>query len=74
VREVNGHDVDQVCMALEGVRETSGQPQVIVAHTLKGKGLSPFENDDVNRKHGVTLTDEETRVALAELDSLYGGR
>ena len=38
------------------------------AHTLKGKGLSPFEKDS-KRKHGKPLTEEEARIALAELDS-----
>jgi hypothetical protein len=34
--------------------------------------LSPFEKDTVNRKHGVPLTEEEAKVALAELDQRYG--
>lgn len=41
---------------------------MIIAHTLKGRGLSPFAEDDVNRRHGETLDEEELETALAELD------
>jgi transketolase len=67
VREINGHDMEQVLTALQDVRRVTGQPQIIIAHTLKGRGLSPFEEDDVNRKHGV-LDEDELETALAELD------
>ena len=50
------------------MKQIKDQPQIIIAHTLKGRGLSPFQKDDVNRKHGVALTDEEVEIALAELD------
>lgn len=72
VREIDGHDMDEILAALEGVQGVQGRPQMIVAHTLKGKGLSPFEKDDVNRKHGEPLKPEEVEVALAELDHMYG--
>ncbi len=38
---------------------------------MKGKGLSPFERD-AKRKHGKPLTEDEAKVALAELDARYG--
>ena len=71
VLEIDGHDLHQVQDALQQTRQVTDRPQIIVAHTYKGKRLSPFENDAVNRKHGVTLSEEEARVALAELDRLY---
>jgi transketolase len=40
---------------------------MIIVHTLKGKGLSLFEKDDINRKHGVPLTAEEAAITLTEL-------
>jgi len=52
------------------VRRIEGQPQIIVAHTLKGKGLSPFEQDEVSRRHGEPLKPQEVPVALAELDEM----
>ena len=72
VEEVDGHDMEQVLDALEKVQEVKDMPQVIICHTKKGKGLSPFEKNDVNRKHGVVLTEEEARTAYAELDEMYG--
>lgn len=72
VIEVNGHDIEQILEAFEAAKRVEDQPQMIVAHTKKGKGLSPFEADKVNRKHGVPLTSEEAETALAELAQMYG--
>lgn len=68
VREIDGHDMQQVLTALQDVRRVTDQPQMIIAHTRKGRGLSPFEKDEVNRKHGEPLDEEELETALAELD------
>lgn len=68
VREIDGHNMQEVLMALQDVRRVKDQPQMIIAHTLKGRGLSPFEKDVVNRKHGETLDESELEIALAELD------
>ena len=72
VEEIDGHDMEEIVSTLEKVQEIKGQPQVVICHTKKGKGLSPFEKDDVNRKHGEPLSEEEAEVALAELDQRYG--
>lgn len=72
VAETNGHNMEEVMATLKKVQDIKDQPQMIICHTLKGKGLSPFEKDNVNRKHGVTLTEEEAEIALAELDKQYG--
>lgn len=71
VTEIDGHDMKEILDAFEEVRQIKDQPQMIIANTLKGKGLSPFEKDDVNRKHGEPLNEEEKEVALAELDDMY---
>ena len=52
-------------------REVRGQPQIIVAHTDKGKFLTPFTKDTVARKHGVALTEAEQKIALEELDERH---
>lgn len=70
VREIDGHDMEAVMEALRAIRTIEDQPQVIIAHTLKGRGLSAFEKDDVNRKHGVPLTEEEAQDALEELHEM----
>jgi len=76
VSEINGHDVEETLAVFRalarGGNMSGARPQIVIAHTMKGRGLSPFEKDDVNRKHGVPLSPEEAEVALAELDEAYG--
>lgn len=67
VREIDGHDMEEILEALRAIRGIEDQPQMIIAHTRKGRGLSPFEKDEVNRKHGVPLTGEEAEIAREEL-------
>lgn len=71
VEEINGHNMEEIVSTFDKVQGIQDRPQVIICHTLKGKGLSPFEKDEVNRKHGEPLTEEEARIALAELDERY---
>jgi transketolase len=68
VTEINGHNMKEVMDAFRLVKNTPQQPQMIIARTLKGRGLSPFEADETNRKHGKPLDEEEMATALAELD------
>ncbi len=67
VIEINGHNFEEIFTAFEIALNVTRKPHIIIAHTLKGHGLSPFEKDDVNRKHGVPLNEEEKQVALEEL-------
>lgn len=67
VREIDGHDLGQVCTALEWALEVRG-PACIIANTIKGKGVSFMEGD--NRYHGVAPSDEELAEALKELNVL----
>jgi transketolase len=69
--EIDGHNIEEVQTALKEVQQVTGKPQIIVAHTKKGKGLSPFENNHVNRKHGEPLTKEEAQIAFSELEQMY---
>jgi transketolase len=66
VVEIDGHNIAQIQQAYDEVRRVSDRPQLIIAHTLKGRGLSPFAKGP-NRKHGEPLKPEEVTVALAEL-------
>ncbi len=45
VQEIDGHDVRQIDKALDQAEATNGKPTFIVAHTVKGKGVSFMEND-----------------------------
>jgi transketolase len=66
VQEVDGHDVVEVCRALDRTGPAV-QPSMIVAHTVKGKGVSFMENN-VNF-HGKAPTPEEMEKALKEIES-----
>jgi transketolase len=63
---IDGHDLDQIDGAYAEALETAGKPTVIVARTLKGKGVSAVENED--GWHGKPLDDPE--AAIAELGGL----
>jgi transketolase len=64
VREIDGHDIDQIVAAFDAPRE-AGKPRVLVAHTVKGKGISFMENN--NEWHHNRLTKANYELALAEL-------
>ncbi|MFN4814191.1 MAG: transketolase [Pseudanabaena sp.] len=67
-REVDGHDelaIDRTVHELMVLN--SPRPRAIVAHTVKGKGISFMEND--NRWHYTRLTDETYKSAIAELQA-----
>ncbi|MEZ4711784.1 MAG: transketolase [Caldilineaceae bacterium] len=70
VMEIDGHNMVEIMDALRALPNVVQQPQMIVAHTRKGRGLSPFEKNDVNRKHGEALDADELATALAELDEM----
>jgi len=61
---INGHRVRQLLWALEKARK-SGKPCVIIAKTIKGKGVSFLENKE--GWHGKALNEEELKKALHEL-------
>lgn len=66
VIEVNGHDIGEIKAAFESARNRRGKPTVIIAHTFKGKGISFMEW--IGAFHGKSLTKEELKRALRELD------
>jgi transketolase len=66
VIEVDGHDFTQLIQALDKVRLVTGQPTVILAHTIKGKGVSFMENNP--DFHGKAPSAEEVEIALRELE------
>lgn len=68
VLEIDGHRMEAVVEALQVARTITQQPQMIIAHTSKGRNLTPFLANDVNHKHGETLNDTDLAIALAELD------
>lgn len=65
VLEIDGHDIAAIQQAVTAARAVKGMPTVIVADTVKGKGVSFMENNV--EWHGVAPNAEETQRALAEL-------
>jgi len=67
VIEIDGHDLPQILEALSPERTVPGKPTMIIAHTVKGKGVSFMEG--VVDFHGKAPTREQAEKALAELGS-----
>jgi len=67
VFEVDGHDVDELVLTLEKADATKGKPAMIIARTIKGKGVSFMENEV--DWHGVAPNLKQVRQALKELKS-----
>ena len=65
VIELDGHDIPALQKAFAEASATRGKPTVIIAHTVKGKGVSFMENNP--KYHGVAPTAEEVEMALKEL-------
>lgn len=67
VREVDGHDIDQLTETLQAIPFAAGKPSALIAHTRKGKGVS-FMEDQLSW-HYKTPTGEQLARALAELET-----
>ncbi|MDD5166747.1 MAG: transketolase [Candidatus Omnitrophica bacterium] len=63
--EIDGHNIKEILSSYEEAKTVKGKPTIIIAHTIKGKGVSFMEN--VLDFHGRAPTEEETRIALEEL-------
>ncbi len=68
VINMDAHDFDAIRAAFKEARETKGMPTAIIAHSLKGKGVSFMEG--VADWHGKAPNDEEFAVAMADLDKI----
>lgn len=66
VFEVDGHNYEDIINAFDKARHVIGKPSMIVAHTVKGKGVSFMEGKI--GYHGVAPTKEEEIIALKELE------
>jgi transketolase len=65
VIELDGHDIAALQRGFAEAASFKGKPSVILAHTIKGKGVSFMENNP--KFHGVAPTAEEMEIALKEL-------
>lgn len=65
VIEINGHDMEAIIKAIEEAKNTKGKPTMIVAKTVKGKGVSFMEN--LASWHGTAPTKEQCELAIKEI-------
>ena len=63
--ECDGHDLDALYEAFETAKTVKGVPTIVLAHTVKGKGVSFMEGK--NAWHGKPIGDEEYALAMKEL-------
>ena len=66
--EIDGHEITQVLKAYDDAETVKGKPQVIVARTVKGKGVSFMELNSA--WHGVAPKPDELEKALKELEAV----
>lgn len=67
VIDIDGHSFEEIFKALDEAKKTKGKPTMIVAKTVKGKGVSFMEN--VAAWHGTAPNKEQSEQALKELES-----
>ena len=67
VKEIDGHDIKQIFDVLSGVPFKKGKPSCVIAHTVKGKGVS-FMEDRLNW-HYKSLNADERQRALEEIEN-----
>lgn len=66
---VDGHDVAAMSSAYQQAMKSKGRPTVIIAETIKGKGVSFME--DKCEWHGLAPDKEQLKLALAELEEIF---
>jgi transketolase len=71
VNTVGGHDIRQLLDALDAAERVKGRPSVIVADTVKGKGVSFAEHNAAF--HNGIMTEEQYRQAMAEIETRRTG-
>jgi transketolase len=70
VREVNGHDFRELDQAIEASKQEKSAPSVIIAHTVKGKGVDYMENNV--KWHYGSMDSVLADKARASVDRMYG--
>ena len=68
VINVDAHDFDAIRAAFQDARQTKGMPTAIIAHSLKGKGVSFMEGSVA--WHGTAPNDEQYEIAMADLNKI----
>ena len=67
VHKIDGHNYDELLNALNICKSQNGRPSVIIANTIKGKGISYME--DVTRWHNTMPNEQEIMIARKDLEN-----
>ena len=70
VQEIDGHNMEQILAAIDAAKLETERPSMILAHTVKGKGIPYMEKD--NAWHKKVPTDAEWREAMELLGGIDG--
>lgn len=65
VMEIDGHDTKDIVKGLDFLVNTNDNPAILIAHTIKGKGVSYMEDNPAF--HGAAPNDEQFQIAMEEL-------
>ena len=68
VQHINGHDIRQILAAIALAQTAPGRPHMIVADTVKGKGISYMENRP--EWHSQSISEEKYHIAMSDLDRI----
>ena len=69
IEVADGNDCEQLIAAYEAAKKCKGMPTAVIAHTVKGKGVSFMENN-AKWHHGVMSVEQYER-AVRELEAMY---
>lgn len=67
VREIDGHNMAEICAGLDWAEENQAAPSLLIAHTVKGKGISYMEGQPAY--HNAMLTADQMAQAVYELEA-----
>ena len=70
VYEIDGHDYDQIDAAIEGAKAETARPTMIVAHTIKGKGVSWIQTKGFGN-HNMPISEENLAIAIDDIRRGY---
>ena len=68
VKEIDGHDMNEIVDGIEFLDTSNDAPSILIAHTVKGKGVSFMEDNP--SFHGAAPNDEQFALAMAELGAV----
>ena len=69
VKEIDGHNMEEIVAGLDFLVANDSNPAILIAHTVKGKGVSYMEDNPAF--HGAAPNDEQFSIAMAELGEVH---